>query len=579
MCGIAGIAGPSSDVIAEQMIEVLRHRGPDDTGLCARPAFAMGTSRLSLVDIASGAQPTYNETGSIAVCFNGEIYNHRALRHLLREAGHTFRSESDTEVIVHLYEMHGERCVDYLHGMFAFAVLDGDRLLLARDRMGIKPLYYVSLPESGQFVFASEIKAILQCTDYTPRLDTEALADTALLGYPCGVTTFFKDIRLLAPGHTLSVALDPGPRVDPPRRYFHKPAVRTDLSMLQAQEALGTTLASAVASHLSADVEVGLTLSGGIDSTVMALLARECQRDRPLLTFSIADNEQHTDLLQAAMVAQLVGSEHVPVIVSFAEYLDAIPAYVAAEESLTDLHVLPFFLLARRIGERVKACLYGEGADELFGGYPEYLDRSQRQQWLPQRLADLRARGVMPGPHAQNLVRRYARASGFDAYLQLVFEDNLGDPLERQHLHPADKCAMASSVEARVPYLDDGVVALVTSLPIAYRVRPDLGIRKHILRRLCLERFGMATADIVLRDKQSLPTSGQRHLQRFKQLCADRLPDSYVKSHEFANYFSEKSELLLFDLFCEIFFVHRGRHDRVGSIEDFIAARAGRKSL
>jgi len=578
MCGIAGATAPRGDALIERMVEALRHRGPDGVGYCVRQDFAMGTARLSLVDLEHGAQPIYDETGRIAVCFNGEIYNHRELRAALRGRGHTFRTESDTEVIVHLYEEHGERCVEHLHGMFAFAVLDGDRLLLARDRLGIKPLYYVSLPETGTFLFASEVKALLRCSTLTPRLDVEALADSALFGFPFGAATYFKDVRLLPPGHTLTVALDGAPRPGAPRRYHHAPAIRSDLSMGEAQEALGAALSHAVTTHLSADVEVGLTLSGGIDSTVMALLCHELPRPKPLLSFTIADHDRHADLLQAATVARMIGSEHVEVVMTFEEYLAAIPGYIATEESLTDLHVLPFYILAQTIGRRVKACLHGEGADELFGGYPEYLERRHRQVELPQRLSVLQRRGVRPSTTALEITRRFSEARDPDQYLRLVFETNLADPLERQHLHTADRCGMASGVEARVPYLDDGVVELVTSLPLSYRVRADLGVRKYILRRLCLDRFGVATADIVLRDKQGLPSSGAQHLQRFMALCEARLPDSYVRSHEFGRYFTGKCDLLLFDIFYEIFFVHRGRHEEVGGVMEFIASRAGSRT-
>jgi asparagine synthase (glutamine-hydrolysing) len=568
--------GSANDALARRMVGAIKHRGPDEMGFCVRRNGAMGSARLSLVDLLLGGQPVYDETGEIAVCFNGEIYNYRELRETLLRKGHTFRSESDTEVIVHLYEEHGERCVDHLHGMFAFAILNGARLFLARDRLGIKPLYYASLPEAGLFLFASEVKALLQCPELTPRVDTEALADTVLFGHPVGASTHFENVRSLPPGHTLTVALDGAPQVGTPRRYYEFPAVRSDLSIEGAIEALSAAFTRAVTTHLSADVDVGLTLSGGIDSTVMALFCREQRRARSLLSFTVAGDASHSDLLLAARVARMAGTEHVPVVMSFDDYVAAVPGYVAAEECPTSLHVLPFYVLCQAIGKRVKACLIGEGADELFGGYPEYLDRSDRQVELPERLKKVRSAGLCPSPEALEIVRRFVEARGVGEYLEAVFHANLTDALERNHLHPIDKCAMASSVEARVPYLDDGVMELVTSLPLAHRVRPDLGIRKYLLRRLCLERFGADTLDIVLREKQGLPTAGARHLQRLIDTCEQQLPDDYLQRHEFGRCFTSKFSVFVFDLFHEIFFVHRGRHARVGPVEEFLAARAGR---
>ena len=575
MCGIAGATGFASDALARRMVGAIRHRGPDGIGYCVRPNGTIGAARLSLVDLRLGGQPVYNETGEIAVCFNGEIYNYRELRETLLRKGHTFRTESDTEVIVHLYEDHGERCVEHLHGMFALAILDGDRLLLARDRVGIKPLYYASVPEAGLFLFASEVKALLQCPEFTPRVNTEALADALLLGHPVGASTHFENVRTLPPGHTLTVMLDGVPRVGIPRRYYELPAVRSHLSIDEAIEAFGASFARAVTTHLSADVDVGLTLSGGLDSTVMALFCREQQHPRPLLSFTIAGDERHADLVLAARVARLVGTEHVPVVMSFEDYLGAIPGYVAAEECPTGLHVLPFYVLCRTIGKRVKACLIGEGADELFGGYPEYLDRYARQIELPERLKQLGSEGVRPSPEAVEIVRRYGEAREPEEYLTAVFAANLTDALERNHLHPIDKCAMASSVEARVPYLDDGVLDLATALPFAFRVRPDLGVGKYLLRRLCLERFGAETLDIVLREKQGLPHAGAGHLSRFVEACERQLPDDYLGRHELGRYFTSKFGLVVFELFHEIFFVHRGRHEAIGPVEEFLAARAG----
>lgn len=575
MCGIAGAVGPGSALLAREMVATLQHRGPDSKGICIRPNAAMGTARLSIVDHLSGAQPIYNEAGDIALCFNGEIYNHRELRAALIRKGHVFRSETDTEVIVHLYEDHGERCVEYLHGMFAFAIIDGDKLLLARDRLGIKPLHYAFIPQASRFAFASEIKAILKCPEYTPRIDTTALADATLFGHPIGSASYFEGIRCVPPGHTMTIAIHGAPIPHTPKRYHRVSSAPSNLSLDDAQSTLDTELSSAVSSHLAADVDVGLTLSGGLDSTVLALICRE-HRESPLITFTVADDPLHPDIGQAASVAEMIGAEHVPVIAPFSDYLAAIPDCIVAEESPSSLHGLPFFLLCRTIASRVKACLHGEGADELFGGYRDYLDRESRTSNLARRLRFVQRNALRPSGEAIAIVERISATRSFDEYLRCIFDVNLADPLERHHLDPVDKCAMAASVEMRVPYLDDSVVEVVTALPDSFRVRADLGIRKYLLRRLCLERFGMATADIVLREKLGVPSAGVHHLQRFIEICERDLPDSYLTDHEFGQYFESKYRLLLFDLFYQIFVVHRGDADTIGGVSEFIASRANK---
>lgn len=576
MCGIAGVVGGRDSTLIEEMTAVLRHRGPDGRGHASRGALHVGATRLGIIDPTSQTQPIYNEEGTACVVFNGEIYNHQELRTELRGKGHVFKTRTDTEVVVHLYEEMGDDCVHRLHGMFAFAILDGARLLLARDRLGIKPLYYVFMPETQAFVFASEIKAILQHPGFTPRLSLQALADSIVLGYPVGEETFFEGVRSLLPGHTMVVSWGEGVRVEDPKRY-HTPGLARDdsMSLDEAEERLEAQLERAVETHLAADVEVGLTLSGGIDSTVLALLAGE-RLQRPLHTFTVGDHEEYADVVQAGLVARMIGSEHEPIILSFEEYLSAIPGLVAAEEQPSSLYGLPFYHLCRKVSERVKACLHGEGADELFGGYREYLNRDTRLSYIQSRLPLLKHLGVLPSQRALSTIERLSSAEYFQEYLPRVFEVNQADALERQHLMPVDKCAMATSLEMRVPYLDDGVVELANRIPLSFLVRPDIAVKKYILRRFALRRFGPRVIDVVLREKLGAPVSGVYLLDRFDRLCNEVLPDDYVTRHELGSCFSEKRELLMFDMFIEMFMKHRGDSGSIGSVMDFMQARAGK---
>jgi asparagine synthase (glutamine-hydrolysing) len=558
------------------MTAALRHRGPDGEGVYARGAVQLGATRLGILDPLSGPQPLYSNSGEICLVFNGEIYNHRELRAELQRQGHVFRTGTDTEVVLRLYEAIGIACVKRLQGMFAFAILDGEELWLARDRLGIKPLYYTIVNRPFLLVFGSEIKAILQCRSVTPRLNLQALVDMVAVTHPVDEGTFFEGIHLLPPGHTLRVAASEPMRVDPPQPYDTPAVVRSnDIAFDEALDQLETVLTRAVETHLAADVDVGLTLSGGLDSSLLALLARQ-RRERPLLTFTVGDHAGHPDVEEAGRVAAAIGSEHRVVLVNFEEFLDVVPAVIAAEEKPTNLGALPFYILCREIARRLKACMHGEGSDELFGGYEEYLDRAPRSFDLRRRLLLLKQMGQVPSPRAIEIINRYTIDPQGDDYIEGVFDVHLHDALEQHHLLPVDKVAMAVSLEMRVPYLDDAVSALARRLPVRFLVRPDLGVGKYILRRLALKRFRPVLLDVVLRQKIGFPSSGYRLLTRFDRLCEELLPDSYVTSHEFGFCFPTKRQLMTFDLFTEIFMEGRGEPGAVGPVIDFMCARAGR---
>ena len=362
-------------------------------------------------------------------------------------------------------------------------------------------------------------------------------------------------------------------QIDGPTRYHTSAAVRDDAADIdEAQAALEATLDAAVQTHLAADVEVGLTLSGGIDSTLLALLAQRHVQP-PLLTFAVADHDTQADLVEAAHVARLIKSTHRSVVMTFDDYLDVIPGLIEGEEQPSSLYGAPFYFLCRTIARDVKAVLHGEGADELFGGYAPYIDRVSRLAFIKDRLRLLKPLGIAPSDRALESIRALASAATFDEYLERLFADNMGDPLERQHLVPIDKCAMASGVEIRVPYLDRAVVELVSRMPFRFLVKPDLAIRKYILRRLIISRFGVGLLDVGLREKLGAPAAGKAHLARLTRLCDEMVPDQYVKRHEFGRFFASKRELIMFDMFLDVFMTHRGDSTAVGSVIDFIRAR------
>jgi asparagine synthase (glutamine-hydrolysing) len=570
--GIAGAIGTQDPALIKRMMSSLRHRGPDGISYYQRNGVHLGAARLSIIDPASGPQPLSNETGQICIVLNGEVYNHRELRADLKRKGHVFTTETDTEVVLHLYEEMGEDCVRHLRGMFAFAILDGERLLLARDRYAIKPLYYTFLPEAQLFLFASEIKGILQCPEYTPRLDMQAWVNSIILERPVGTGTSFAGVKLLAAGHTMSICWDQQMSISQPKPYFTRQFTRNrDSSLEEALDALEAVLRDSVEVHLAADVEVGLTLSGGLDSSLLALFGREYQPHS--FTFSIAGSEQDPDLLQAQRVAAMIGSSHQSVIISFDEYLAALPGCTTADEKPCVLVGVPIYFLCSKIAQRVKACLVGVGADTLCCEYLEEPARASKLARIRKRLPMLKQLNVTPSNYVHDEIEYLSSSLPFDAYLQRTVELSLGEERVQHPTNTYDKYGMAAGLEMRTPYFDNDVVELFWRLPLQYLVRRDLGIDKYILRHLCLRRFGYAATDVVLRRKRGFPSAGRRLQQRFDRLCDEVLPDDYLTRHELGFCFETKRALLMFELFHEIFMVHRGDGQAVGSILEFMRSR------
>ncbi|MGE5183775.1 MAG: asparagine synthase (glutamine-hydrolyzing), partial [Acidobacteriota bacterium] len=351
-----------------RMRDSLAHRGPDGAGVHVDGAIGLAHRRLAIVDLAGGAQPMTNEDGSIWITFNGEIYNHAALRPALEAAGHRYRTRSDTETILHLYEQHGRSCVEHLQGMFAFAIWDGRRreLVLARDRLGIKPLYYAE--RAGELLFASEIKALL-AAGLPAALAGDELPELLANGYVAGRETLFAGVHKLMPGHTLVWSPERG--LDE-QRYWQAPRPNGARPESLAGEAgeLRARLAAAVDSHLMADVPLGVFLSGGIDSTGIAALAAR-RASGPLETFAVGFAEQDSsELPYARLAAQAIGTHHHEVVVSGDEFFAALPRLVWHEdEPLAWPSSVPLYFVSRLAREHVKVVLTGEGADELFLGY------------------------------------------------------------------------------------------------------------------------------------------------------------------------------------------------------------------
>ncbi|HKC88488.1 MAG TPA: asparagine synthase (glutamine-hydrolyzing), partial [Blastocatellia bacterium] len=545
MCGICGIAIPKqlnrrvSESRLVAMRDTLAHRGPDDAGVYLGDGVGLGHRRLSIVDLGGGRQPMANEDHRVWIVFNGEIYNHRDLRPGLEERGHQYRTVCDTETIIHLYEELGERAAEGLSGMFAFAVWDSARreLLLARDRLGIKPLYY-ALDGDGTLYFASEIKALVEARAVAPEINYAALPDYLANHAPSGEETLFSDFKRLLPGHTLTWR-DGQIEI---RKYWDLSFAQNGhpaLSDRGAIEQWTELFREAVRSHLMADVPLGVFLSGGIDSSAIAAMMSD-MAPAPIKTFSVGFAEREANELEyARMVARACDTVHYEVIVSPDDFFAVMPRLIWHEdEPLAHLASVPLYFVSELAARHVKVVLTGEGSDELMAGYYRYwktvynLSLGARYHgWTPEALRRAARDGIDRLPIGSALRHRLSRTflsrtpdveslyldnfAVFSRELQLRLltpeaKDRAGalDPYARArrylaqsdatttlnrllyadtktYLHELlmkqDQMSMAASLESRVPFLDHRLVEFTAQLPERMKLR---GLTtKYILRR------------------------------------------------------------------------------------------------
>lgn len=565
MCGIAGIVGLSGETqanpaVLRRMCGVMSHRGPDDEGIYTEGRAGIGMRRLSIVDLATGHQPLSNEDDSLWIVFNGEIYNHAALREQLIAAGHAYRTKSDTETIIHLYEQYGRECVERLRGMFAFAIWDRRRksLFIARDRLGIKPLYYTKTAK--EFLFGSEIKVLLEHPDTRPELNRRTVPEYLAFGYLSGDETLYCGVRKLMPGHWLELNeageikieqyWDVAPVVDEPRR--------DESYYVNAYREL---LEGAVKSHLMSDVPLGVFLSGGVDSSAVAALMTQIRRE-PIETFSVGYAEQsYSELPYARTVAQHIQSMHHEVSVSSDDFFDALPKLIWHEdEPITWPSSVALYFVAELARERVKVVLTGEGSDETLAGYSRYAFT------LKNRALDNVYRGLVPRSlrtgirkfigesewinatarrklshsflgtdgeswtsfYFDNFFSAFRQEDQFELltpsfrqevppgaayrHVMQIWEHSSGELLERllytdlktylvELLMKQDNMSMAASIESRVPFLDHVLVEWAMRVPANIQIHGLAG--KRILKK-AME--GLLPNSILYRPKLGFPT-------------------------------------------------------------------------
>jgi asparagine synthase (glutamine-hydrolysing) len=564
MCGIAGfynigVGEAEGRAVLRAMCDAIRHRGPDDDGYFWQDQVGMGMRRLSIIDLAGGHQPISNDRNTRHIVFNGEIYNFRELREILAGQGHRFRTHCDTEVILRQFEQDGPACVNRFNGMFAFSIWDSEKrqLFIARDRLGVKPLYYYW--DGRSFLYGSEIKAILASGRVAKDVNEEAVWDYLTFRYIPQPNSIWKRIHKLEPGHTLTISQDdPEPRI---RRYWDIPSEGSGAkkSFREYQEEFEGLYLDAVRLRLIADVPVGILLSGGLDSSAVAAAVSEVHNSK-VSSFSIAfkDSPSTNELPFAREVADRIGTDHHEVLIGQKEFMDFLPDFVwHSDEPVADLASVPLHYVSKLARGKVKVVLSGEGADEVLGGYNfdkmvsiwEKIRRFQRiPAWLRfgilqplagavnDRLAErLRVANEPLGhrmvshPHTMtNYMTSSEKAplfgnsrNGFGDSLDVLRRDSrrvdIRDPLQHSLfmfcqswlvedlLMKADKMTMANSIELRVPFLDYRLVEWAAKAPSMVKVgRNSLGKleTKRILREFARTRL---PSSILERPKQGFP--------------------------------------------------------------------------
>ena len=533
MCGIAGIVAadrlqPDDHARAQLMRDIIAHRGPDGAGLFADDQAVLGHRRLSIVDLSGGHQPLANEDESVWIVFNGEIYNHTDLRPELESAGHRYKTRSDTETIVHAYEQWGDGCVDRLRGMFAFAIWDAPRrrLFLARDRLGVKPLYWARAGD--RLIFASEIKSILESRLVRAEADEARVPELLSTRYLSGTETLFKGISRLLPGHSL--VFESGGVTT--RQYWDVPVGQPDerlagLSERELVHRFRDLLHHSVRIRLMADVPLGMFLSGGLDSSAIAAVMAGLI-DRPLQTFSVAFSQRaFSELDYARQVSSAINADAHEIVIDEHDFFGALPRLIWHEdEPIAHPSSVPLYFVSQLAQRHVKVVLTGEGADELLAGYGKY-PRSllnwragsayARLPWQARRWL-----GDSVVPRLPRALRRYASRSFVSVARtpEAMFFDNFAAVgLERQRnilsgrlaaptidqaygssrwyfdrpnghstildrllytdiktylvelLMKQDQMSMAASIESRVPFLDHELVEFAAALPPRMKLR------------------------------------------------------------------------------------------------------------
>ncbi len=591
MCGICGVINSEADNSVERplikkMCDVIYHRGPDDEGIYTNQNIGLGMRRLSIIDLVTGKQPISNEDEKIWIVFNGEIYNHKEIRNELESRGHRFATNTDTEAIVHAYEEYGENCVQKLNGMFAFAIWDHRKkeLFLARDRIGIKPLYYFF--DKKRMIFGSEIKSILQAGDIPRRIDLTALDNFLTFEYIPAPLSIFQDVKKLPPGHTLTLKNNEI-RI---RSYWDLKVQSNGVNESQIKTNLKDLLQDAVKIRLMSDVPLGAFLSGGIDSsTIVALMSQVM--DRPVKTFSIGFEDQtYNELNYARMIAKKFNTEHHEFIIqpNAVELADNLLQFL--DEPFGDFSIFPTYLVSKMAREYVTVVLSGDGGDELFAGYDTYIaDRAANYftkfpNWFRKGFVTRVLDSIPPSPRKKGLINRAKRFvegmrlpedlhhTRWMIFLQqlernLLFTDDVktgmqekdsykfireyfkkvlpqtDDDINQQMyvdvktylvdniLVKVDRMSMATSLEARVPFLDHRFVEFAASVPGNEKLQ---GKKSKVILKQSMKE--LLPKEILYRGKEGFSIPIKNWIKEdLKPMMMDILSPDKIKREGFFN--------------------------------------------
>lgn len=538
MCGYVGFTNKidNAETVLKNMMDEIKHRGPDDEGQYIDSSMAMGFRRLSIVDIETSHQPLFSEDGALVLTFNGEIYNFKELREELIKLGHTFKTNGDGEVLIHGYEEYGTKVVNHLRGMFSFVIFDKNKnqLFGARDMFGIKPLYYAIMEDS--FLFGSEIKAFLHHPRFKKELNEKILAHYLSFQYSPLQETFFKNVFKLLPGHSF-IFKDGNFSTE---RYFEPKFEVAEMTLTQAAEKTEEVMRESVQAHKISDVEVGSFLSSGIDSSYIASLAKVDK------TFTVGfEGKKYNEIDYAKEFAKSINTKHISKVITADEYFEKFPSIqYYMDEPLADPAAIALYFVAELASNHVKVVLSGEGADELFGGYNVYKEpftavsynkipffirriigavaslfpkvrgfnflirRGKKiSQWFigganifseKERNAILK-KGIRASSPEEVCRKYYIKSKNYDTATRMQYLDInmwlMGDILLK-----ADKTSMANSLELRVPFLDKKVAELAFSLPTHCRV--DAATTKKALRAAAKKSILEFTAQ---KDKLGFP--------------------------------------------------------------------------
>lgn len=568
MCGITGIINPKDNGIIKKMTDTIRHRGPDDSGYFVDKHVALGMRRLSIIDLAKGKQPIISADGKLMIFFNGEIYNYKELRRELEDAGQNLKTDSDTEVILKMFEVYGPKMLKRLRGMFVFVIYNKDehQLFFARDFFGIKPLYYWK--KNNQIAaFSSEIKSFLALPDFKPEVNDRAVFNYLSFQYNPLEETFFKNVFKLPPAHYMVLDLRTF-KIEQIKYWQFDFLQKDSLDEKETEKKVLEVMKDSVAHHMIADVPVGSFLSGGVDSSIIATLMQKIRGDKKIKTFTVGF-ESLSEGKEAKETSEPLGTDHTEIIVDSKDYFDNLSKAVwHFDEPVADPSAIGLFFLAREAAKHVKVVLSGEGSDELFGGYNIYLApyAARKLSWLPKIIIgfllklplEFFGKNYLRRVHSelsdwyignasvfkQNEIKKLWKGGESEVSLDSLYNQvsNLSDSTKMQYidihtwlvgniLAKADKMSMAHSLELRVPFLDIEVARLAATLPdnFKWKFTGWQNTTKYLLRKAFKN---VLPESVRNRKKLGFPIPVKDWFTADKtEVYETILKNSYIKSH------------------------------------------------